>query len=315
LFSGVSNVVVRYLRFREGLNGDKGKSAVNLASAQNVIFDHDSVEWGRWGCLGVVEGSRAITVQYCILGEGLDPQRFGGQVDSGMDVTLSHNLWMNNQSRNPKAKGTIQYLNNVVYNWGELGLVGGHSGDIHHLDVIGNYFIKGPSSNDRFIGQFTSTDRVFQKDNWADLDGDGRLNGRPVVEADFNDSKASPSFEKAEFLHPPVPVTVQDAPTACQKVLAGAGCSLHRDTVDARLITEVSSFGRKGRLVADEDAAGGIGKIEGGKSSISTVGDGIPDAWKSAHGLDPKAPDVAKGDYNHDGFTNLEKYLNELVAP
>jgi hypothetical protein len=261
-----------------------------------------------------VEGSRAITIQNCIIGEGLDPQRFGGLVDSVTEVTLSHNLWINNQSRNPKAKGTIQYINNVVYNWGEMGLVGGHSGDLHHLDVIGNYFIKGPSSNDRFLGQFTSTDKVFQKDNLADTDCDGRLNGRPVVEADFNDSKAGPAFAKAEFLHPPVPVTVQSAPSACQKVLAEAGCSRRRDSVDARLIAEASSFGRKGRISPDEDAVSGIGKLEGGKPPVSSAGDGIPDAWKSAHGLDLKAPDVANGDYNRDGFTNIEKYLNEIAG-
>ena len=312
-FSGASNVVVRYLRFRSGINGDRGKCAVNVANGRNMIFDHDSIEWGRWDCLGLTEGSRDITVQHCIIGEGLDPQHFGGLVDSVIEVTLSHNLWINNQSRNPKCKGTIQYLNNVVYNWGETGLVGGHSGDDHQLDVIGNYFIKGPSSNDRFLGQFTGTDQVFQKGNMADLDCDGQLNGRAVVEADFDDAKAHPTFAKAEFLHPPVPVVIEEAEAACKRVLAGAGCSLNRDSVDARLIGEVSSFGRKGRIVREEDAAGGIGKINGGKPPVSTAGDGIPDSWKTAHGIDPKAAGVANGDYNHDGYTNLEKYLNELA--
>ena len=242
-FSGASNVVVRYLRFRSGINGDRGKCAVNVAGGSNMIFDHDSIEWGRWDCLGLTEGSHDITVQYCLIGEGLDPQHFGGLVDSVVNVTLSHNLWIDNQSRNPKCKGAIQYLNNVVYNWGEYGLVGGHSGDEHNLDVVGNYFIKGPASTDRFLGQFTGTDLVFQKGNMADLDCDGQLNGRAVIEEDFNDSKAHPTFLKAEFLHAPVPVTVEDAAVACKKVLAGAGCSLHRDSVDGRLIVEASSFG------------------------------------------------------------------------
>lgn len=313
-FSGASNVVVRYLRFRSGINGERGKCAVNVAGGRDLIFDHDSIEWGRWDCLGLTEGTRGVTVQNCIVGEGLDPQHFGGLVDSVLEVTLSHNLWINNQSRNPKCKGTIQYINNVVYNWGETGLVGGHSGDEHQLDVIGNYFIKGPSSSDRFLGQFTGTDQVFQKGNLADVDCDGQLNGRPVVEEDFNDSKAHPTFAQAEFFHPAVPVTVETAEAACKRVLASAGCSLHRDSVDARLIVEASSFGRKGRIVRDEDAAGGIGKLEGGKPPVSSAGDGIPDAWKSAHALDPKAVEVANADYNHDGYTNLEKYLNELAG-
>src|SRR6185312_9475382 len=108
-FSGQNNVIVRYLRFREGINGDKGKCSVNLSSGNNMIFDHCSIEWGRWDCLGLTQGSHDITFQNCIIGEGVDPQRFGSLSDSVTNITYSHNLWINNQSRNPKAKGRIQY--------------------------------------------------------------------------------------------------------------------------------------------------------------------------------------------------------------
>jgi hypothetical protein len=42
--------------------------------------------------------------------------------------------------------------------------------------------------------------------------------------------------------------------------------------------------------------------------SGSSVGDGIPDDWKVAHGLDPNDPYVAMEDPDHDGLTNLEEY-------
>ena len=313
-FSGQSNVIVRYLRFREGIEGDRGKCSVNLSTGSGMIFDHCSIEWGRWDCLGLTVGSHDITFQNCIIGEGVDPQRFGALVDSVTNITLSHNLWINNQSRNPKAKGTIQYLNNVVYNWAVTGLVGGHSAADHQLDAIGNYFIKGPSSNDRFVGQFTVTDKVYQQNNLADLDRDGQLNGRPAVEKDFGVSDDAPSFVSTPFLHPPVPVTVDTAEVAYRKVVAGAGASLHRDSVDARLIAEVTSLGKKGQISHDEAEVGGIGELKGGKPPVSTLGDGIPDIWKTAHSLDVKDPNVAKGDYNHDGYSNLEKYLNELAG-
>jgi pectate lyase len=312
--SGATNVIVRYLRFRQGISGDRGKCSINLAGGSHMIFDHVSIQWGRWDSLGVTQGSHTMTFQNCMIGEAIDPQRFGALVDSVTHITLSHNLWHNNQSRNPKAKGTIQYINNVVYNWGGTGLVGGHSAADHQLDVINNYFIKGPASNDRFVGQFTATDKVCQKGNYVDLDRDGQLNGRAVVEADYTDSGGAPSFAATPFLNPPVPVTVDTARVAYQKVVAGAGCSLRRDTVDARIITELTSLGKQGRISRDEAEVGGMGEIKGGPAPVSRNGDGIPDDWKIAHGLDPNDPNVRNGDYNRDGYTNLEKYLNELAG-
>src|SRR5215469_2108220 len=38
-------------------------------------------------------------------------------------------------------------------------------------------------------------------------------------------------------------------------------------------------------------------------------GDGIPDEWKTAHGLDVNDPNVANEDPDHDGLTNLQEYL------
>ena len=43
-------------------------------------------------------------------------------------------------------------------------------------------------------------------------------------------------------------------------------------------------------------------------------GDGLPDDWETAHGLNPKDPSDATKDLNGDGYTNLEKYLNSLVG-
>jgi pectate lyase len=257
-FSGESNVIVRYLRFREGIAGDRGKCSVNLSGGRDMIFDHCSIEWGRWDCLGLTRGSRDITFQNCIIGEGIDPQRFGSLSDSITNITYVRNLWINNQSRNPKAKGKIQYINNVVYNWGVCGLVGGHSETDHYLDAVGNYFIAGPDSNRRFAGEFTGTDHVFQKDNLADTDKDGKLIGREVVAADFGSGENAPTFASKLTVAPLTHVTVEPALVALSNVLANAGCSLHRDAVDARLVEEVKSFGTRGRIIHSESEIGGM---------------------------------------------------------
>ncbi len=316
---GQSNIIVRYLRFRQGIAGDRGKKALGMDKSSNIIIDHCSVEWGRWDDIGITVGSTTITVQNCIMAEGIHPQSFGALIDTVTNVTLSHNLWMSNESRNPKAKGTIQYINNVVYNWLITGLCGGHSGANHSLDVINNYFIKGPSSNNQFAGQFTKTDHVYQRGNLVDLDRDGKLNGQPVTEAGFSDKGGSPTFVKERGMHPAIPVTEDSAEAAYAKVAADAGCSLHRDAVDLRLISELTSLGLKGKILAHTDdkgeaLAGGLGEIKGGTAAMDDDHDGIPADWEKVHGLDPKNPaDAAKLDAS--GYMNIEVYANSLVAP
>jgi hypothetical protein len=44
-----------------------------------------------------------------------------------------------------------------------------------------------------------------------------------------------------------------------------------------------------------------------------TDADGLPDAWEITHGLNPNIPNN-NGDFDSDGYTDLEEYLNELAA-
>ena len=42
-------------------------------------------------------------------------------------------------------------------------------------------------------------------------------------------------------------------------------------------------------------------------------GDGMPDTWEAAHSLNPNVADN-NGDFDSDGYTNLEEYINEIAA-
>lgn len=313
-FSKAHNDIVRYMHFRQGLTPKQEKKyAVALDDCGNIILDHDSIEWGRWDCIGTNKSSD-ITIQNCIIGPGIAPQRFGCLCESD-NITFSHNLWISNQSRNPKSKGVVQYVNNVIYNWGVCGYVGGHSGGAHGADIIGNYFIKGPSSGKVFAGEFKPTDHIFQQGNYVDMNMDGTLDGRPVKPEDFGTGGNAPTLLDASSVKPPVDVKLDDAATAYAKVAAGAGCSLQRDSVDAVLIGDLTSLGKSGKTISDPAQMGGFGELKSGPPKIQAGGDGIPDAWKTAHGLSLTDPNAAKGDYNNDGYTNIEKFLNELAAP
>ena len=319
---GRSNIIIRYLRFRQGMAGDRGKKALGMDRARNVIVDHCSIQWGRWDDLGITVQSRDITIQHCFMAEAIHPQSFGALVDSVENVTLSYNLWMSNESRNPKAKGTIQYINNVVYNWGYTGLCGGHSAADRWLDVIGNYFVAGPSSNDRFAGQFLASDHVYQRDNVIDLDRNGVLDGRAARPEEFHrpdeERYTLPTFTEAPAMTPLVPVTVVSAAEAFARVAAGAGCSLRRDAVDRRLIAELRSLGTKGATISHQDPrgealVGGQPEVLGGEAPADSDGDGLPDAWERAHGLDPQnGADSAR--LTKSGYSELELYLHHRAT-
>ena len=48
-------------------------------------------------------------------------------------------------------------------------------------------------------------------------------------------------------------------------------------------------------------------------ADFDTDSDGMPNDWELAHGLDPSVDDH-NGDYDADGYTNIEEYLDELAA-
>lgn len=133
-------------------------------------------------------------------------------------------------------------------------------------------------------------------------------------------------------------VTTHTANQAYKLVLEHAGCSKQRDSIDERIIKET----RKGTatyigsvtkgaekvpglidLPADVKPAGAASPwpelSDGGVTAAEirdTDGDGMPDVWETAHGLDPEdASDGIATTLSKEGYTNLEVYLNGLVAP
>lgn len=210
-FSGSHNVIVRHIRFRQGLtSGQDRKSAVAIYQGSNMILDHVSIEWGRWDTVDM-NASSNITIQNSIIGEGIAPQRFGCLCQSD-NITFSHDLLINNHSRNPKAKGMIEFDNNVVYNW-ELDafIEGGFSAAESYANVIGNYFIKGPStgSHGPFAGGNTNF-HIYAAGNFYDEDRSAPLGGRPTTVEDLGDvdvRDAPFDFPREQSTPPRMPTT------------------------------------------------------------------------------------------------------------
>lgn len=136
--TGGNDIIIRYIKLRGSVAMGRGTCTLAADNAHDIIFDHVSIEWGRWDNLHIKESDK-ITVQNCLIGEGINPQMFGALLENPTHLSIFRCLWVDNQSRNPKAKAGIEVVNNVIYNWGSNGLVGGHSGADHFQDIINNY--------------------------------------------------------------------------------------------------------------------------------------------------------------------------------
>jgi hypothetical protein len=85
-----------------------------------------------------------------------------------------------------------------------------------------------------------------------------------------------------------------------------------RDTVDQRLIADVQNG--TGFIIDSESQVGGYPTLAAGTPPTDTDGDGMPDAWETERGLNPNVNDSA-ADRDGDGYTNIEEYVNGIVAP
>ncbi|MCM1490134.1 MAG: pectate lyase [Muribaculum sp.] len=121
-------------------------------------------------------------------------------------------------------------------------------------------------------------------------------------------------------------VTTHSADMAYERVLDYAGASLHRDAYDKMMVSDtrngeasciVKGIGKGFINSQDEivyaDGSTGFPVLNSLEAPADTDGDGMPDEWEIANGLNPN--DATDGPATaENGYTNLENYLNGLVA-
>lgn len=132
-------------------------------------------------------------------------------------------------------------------------------------------------------------------------------------------------------------VTTHSAQKAYEKVLAYGGASLYRDACDARYVEEATNGTVTYKNASAVNVAGIIDLVndpssatqnektvsypelagESRPAGFDTDGDGIPDAWELANGMNSNdAGDAVLKTIDTRGwYTNLEVYLNSIVEP
>lgn len=339
-FSGASNLIVRHMRFRMGRGGDSGKDACGVANGRTMIFDHLSVLWGRDENFSVSWDNKGtkpqdITIQNSIIGQGLQTHSCGGLIQTDGGVTLYRNLYIENKTRNNKVKGLNQFVNNVLYNWGNGGAyIMGDSEGASWADIEGNYFMNGPwNGATKPFTRGTVDFHYYGNDNVWDSNKNGIVDGRQLTVDEMNGEQSvsvkSTFVESLDALNAttiggnaipkPIPaitnlMTAQDAfAWVCENV----GPTLPaRDEVDQYLIDELMSYGKLGTTDGIDNEASlphkGTGVLSGGVKPLDSDGDAIPDEWEIANGLNPNDPsDAAKIAAN--GYANIENYVFTLT--
>lgn len=273
-----------------------------------------------------------------------------GGIWGGRHASFHHNLLAHMQGRNPRFDGSrnltpttagqenAEFVNNVIYDWGAYTVNGGEGGN---YNLLNNYYKYGPSTGTGssagvavrsmianpykqtsspvlpygqyyITGNYVDNSTFISSHNWRGV----AMNGGAL--ADTTQAKALVPFAIG-----PDALPTQTAAAAYAAVLAGAGCVLPtRDPIDQRIVQEVQA--RTGTII---DVQGGY--PHGTPYSTSQVAwqvlncntaaptdsdhDGMPDAYETAHGLNPQDP-ADRATLGANGYSNLENYLNSLVA-
>ena len=345
-FSNSSNTICRYLRIRLGATGNSGKDASGIANGANMIFDHMSFTWGMDEVFSINWDSKNtspdnITIQNSIIGQGLHRENHscGGliQTPDGGKVSLIRDLYISNKTRNPKVKGVNEFVNNVVYNWGNgnrLGdslnygwsgdgyIMGGSSG-VSEVNIINNYFVGGPLTPPSTTTPFsrgTGTFNIYGAGNYFDNNKNGSLDGSlvPYNTTGYPGLDAS-SFKTTAYAYPAASPSMTAA-QAYSWIISNVGPTYpKRDQVDSLIVAEVASRGTQGRYIYRETDMplinGGLGKVTGATAPLDSDADGIPDAWETSHGLNKNLKaDATAFSTTNPGYLNIEVYVNSLVS-
>ena len=326
------DVVIRYIRSRLGDESKTESDAIWILGGRRIILDHVSASWSVDETLSASanytrpgEGFYDLTVQWSIIANSLThslhakgEHGYGSLIRGGRGSRISfhHNLWANHEARMPRPgnysgpdvdpEGAwFDFRSNVFYNWG-----GGRSGynadkaSLARYNFVDNSYLAGPQSKKPIaFDESNSLAKAYFAGN--------SMNGTiPADPWSLVTGVQAPGYRLTTPVEMP-PVATDSAASSYAKVLAKAGASRARDSVDAAVVAGVRD--RTGHQIDSQRDMGGWPVLATGTSPVDTDHDGMPDAWERTHGLNPARDDSAS-DANHDGYTALEEYLNGLAS-
>lgn len=349
------NAIIRFLRCRPGdTYEDYAEDAIGGRYFTNAIVDHVTASWGVDETLSFY-GCQNFTAQWCMSTESLNNSNHAkgahgyGAMFSGDNASYHHILMAHHSSRAPRISdipepgtegagdhiGYFDVRNNVYYNWSEAGF-GCYGGKYATFNIVNCYYKAGPATGTGSMSwRVLSSDptaRAYIEGNYvtasAEVTADNWTNGIwSQFWRDLNPTEAEMLAMRRTEPQPFGKVTTHTPEQAYEKVLQYAGASLRRDVIDKRIVNEIKGGTATWTGSRDEkprpgiiDTVGdteGYPKIKSLKAWTDTDGDGIPDIWEEAYGLDPNdatdATQISTAVDAHGRYSNLEVYFHNLV--
>ena len=293
LHINANNVIVRFIRCRMGDTAGNENDAMSASHKtggykKNIIIDHCSVSWCVDEC-GSFYGNENFTMQWCILSESLtnsvhDKGSHGyGGIWGGDNAAFHHNLLAHHNSRNPRFDhgylaehaGIVDYINNVVYNWGGNSTYGGENKkglQPKKFNMINNYYKPGPrtinvaKTQNRLLNPTTKCSNCNSSDQYGVVPGKFYINGNKVNGTTVSLTTSSTSCSNITFdsgysftsfvtnclsnsrykssandFGSYNTISLHSADNAFTKTVQYAGASYKRDAVDTRIANETKN--------------------------------------------------------------------------
>jgi hypothetical protein len=297
--------------------------------AHHVVLDHVSVAWGEDEALSFWDGVRDATVQWSIVAEALD--RSGhpkGGHSAGVlygrgstCLTLHHTLQAHDGFRNPllSGGGLHDVVNNVFYDYGSSAAEVAAVASPTRANFVQNEWVPGPSTTwegPTIWVEAEASPVHWVSESWHLLGGNGTVelfldgNLAPDPLAGVGGLEPLREGQQVTVAFEVAPVTVDAVEELRGLLAAGAGATAPtRDEADMRVVQEL--LDGTGAIIDDPAEVGGWPVLDAGIPPPDDDGDGLPDDWEAARGLDPADPADALGDDDDDGYTNLEEWLHD----
>lgn len=308
------DVVMRYLRVRVGDIKGPGKMprvlgdqthAIDISGA-NIIVDHCEFAYANDQVVNLYglkpEERLAVSFQWNYVYGGLinsthekGPHSMSYFLTGWGYASFHHNLTAHSARRNPRAWGLwLDYRNNILYDYIDAGY-GESPDDYLKLNYVGNLQKSGVQRY-AFIGlgtcgQYYVADNVMPAFSLYTI----RASKETIMNIPFD----APS------------VKTEKATDAFDEVLRWGGAVLpYRDSI-TNFISETTRNGT-GDIpkTTDDWPLGGFAVYEKTAPLPDSDHDGMPDKWEGLYKLNPFDASDADKDGDHDGYTNIEEYIN-----